>query len=193
MPSMMKHLAVLACGAFAAATIVGSASAADKPKMFNLSSPTVRDGGMLAKKNAGNNPNNKNCDGQNVSIPLKWSNPPEGTKSYVLLMFDPVARPPIGVVHWLAYDIPVSKTGFKEGETSNPATAPKSGKSTVGQPTYFGPCPPFGDKPHPYMFMLWATDLEPGSLNAGMTLDELAKPLQGHIKGSTNLITRYGH
>ncbi len=50
-----------------------------------------------------------------------WANPPEGTKSYALLMFDPEGRPPGGVSHWVAYGIPASVTGFAEGEVSKPS------------------------------------------------------------------------
>ena len=49
---------------------------------------------MLATKMAGNNKQNPNCVGDNVSPALSWANPPEGTKSYALMMFDPEGRPP---------------------------------------------------------------------------------------------------
>jgi Raf kinase inhibitor-like YbhB/YbcL family protein len=189
--------AVALAGGVAAAFLMastGAGSAADaKPKPFDISSSAVKDGGMLKKKNAGNNPQNKNCDGTNVSPPLRWSNAPANTKSYALIMFDPGGRGGAGVVHWIAYDIPVSRTGFKEGEASQPATDFKGGKSTPNMDVYFGPCPPYGDKPHPYIFTLIATDLAPGGMKAGMTKDELVTALNGHVLGATNLITRYGH
>ena len=62
--------------------------------VFTLSSSSFKDGERLAVKNAGNNKANPNCVGENVSPPLAWANPPEGTKSYALLMFDPEGRPP---------------------------------------------------------------------------------------------------
>jgi hypothetical protein len=89
--------------------------------VFTLSSPDFKDGARLAVKNAGNNKANPNCVGENVSPTLSWANPPEGTKSYALLMFDPEGRPPGGVSHWVAYGIPVSVTGFAEGEVSKPS------------------------------------------------------------------------
>ena len=85
---------------------------------FTLISPSFKDGERLAVKNAGNNKSNPNCVGENISPALSWANPPEGTKSYALLMFDPEGRPPGGVSHWVAYGIPVSVTGFAEGEVS---------------------------------------------------------------------------
>jgi Raf kinase inhibitor-like YbhB/YbcL family protein len=160
---------------------------------FDITSPAVQDGGLLAQKNAGQNPQNKNCDGQNVSPPLAWVNPPADTKSYAIIMFDPVGRGGLGVVHWVAYDIPASKTSLQEGEASKPSTEFKGGKNTPGLSTYFGPCPPVGDKPHPYIITLVATDLEPGTLKPDLTRDELGAALSGHIKGATSIVTRYGH
>jgi Raf kinase inhibitor-like YbhB/YbcL family protein len=171
----------------------GIGKAADKPKPFELSAPAFRDGALLPKKFAGANAENKNCDGKNISPALNWSNAPAATKSFAIVFQDTTGRAPLGVVHWLAYDIPAGKTGLKEGEASAPSSEFKGGKSTIGQQVYFGPCPPFGDKPHPYIFTLIATDLAPGTLNAGMTRDELGAALSGHSLGATGLISRYGH
>src|SRR4051794_20863020 len=55
---------------------------------FTLSSTGFKDGERLATKFAGNNKSNPNCPGDNVSPALSWSNPPDGTKSYALLMVD---------------------------------------------------------------------------------------------------------
>src|SRR5258705_12335050 len=73
--------------------------------VFTLSSSSFKDGERLAVKNAGNNKANPNCVGENVSPPLAWANPPEGTKSYAFLMFDPEGRPPEAVSHWAVYAI----------------------------------------------------------------------------------------
>src|SRR5262245_49879414 len=141
----------------------------------------------LATKNAGNNKQNPNCVGDNVSPALSWANPPAGTKSYALLMFDPEGRPPGGVSHWVAYGIPVSVTGFAEGEVSKQTEKYVGGKSLMGLPHYFGPCTPPG-APHHYTFTLIATDLEPNALQPGLTRDELIKALDGHAKGATGII-----
>jgi Raf kinase inhibitor-like YbhB/YbcL family protein len=154
---------------------------------FVLRSSAFEDNGKLAIKNAGNNKANPNCVGENVSPALSWANPPEGTKSYALMMFDPEGRPPGGVSHWVAYGIPVSVTGFAEGEASKQTEKYVGGKSLMGLPHYFGPCTPPG-APHHYTFTLIATDLEPNALQPGMTRDELIKALDGHAKGATGII-----
>jgi Raf kinase inhibitor-like YbhB/YbcL family protein len=154
---------------------------------FTLSSPDFKDGARLAQKNAGNNKTNPNCVGENVSPTFSWANPPEGTKSYALLMFDPEGRPPGGVSHWVAYGIPASVTGFAEGEVSKPSDKYVGGQGTAKLAYYTGPCTPAG-APHHYTFTLIATDLEPTALAAGMTRDELIKALDGHAKAATGLI-----
>ncbi len=185
---------VVLAGALAAACLLPTSHAnAAAKKVFDISSPALRDFGMLKKKYAGKNDQNKNCVGDNVSPPLKWTNAPANTKSFAIIMFDPVGRGGAGVVHWVAYDIPAAKTSLKEGEASQPASDFKGGKNTPGLTTYFGPCPPFGDKPHPYVITLVASDLAPGSLQAGMTRDELAAALNGHILGATSMVARFGH
>src|SRR3974390_3542095 len=80
--------------------------------VFTLSSPDFKDGERLALKNAGNNKANPNCVGDNVSPTLNWANPPAGTKSYALLMIASAGRPPAGLIHELAYGIPLPGTAF---------------------------------------------------------------------------------
>jgi Raf kinase inhibitor-like YbhB/YbcL family protein len=155
--------------------------------VFTLTSSSFKDGERLAQKHAGNNKSNPNCVGENISPELTISNPPEGTKSFALLMFDPEGRPPGGVSHFVAYGIPISVTSFAEGELSKSGDKFVGGLSLMKLATYFGPCTPPG-APHHYTFTLIATDLEPKELKEGMTRDELIKALDGHAKGAAGLI-----
>ena len=184
MLSTCKFGALLLTGGLALAFTGQSAHA---QAAFSITSSSFKDGERLATKMAGNNKQNPNCVGENVSPALSWASPPAGTKSYALLMFDPEGRPPGGVSHWVAYGIPVEVTGFAEGETSKQTDKYVGGKSLMGLPHYFGPCTPPGS-PHHYTFTLIATDLEPGALQPGMTRDEVIKALDGHAKGAAGLI-----
>ena len=173
-------------GGVALAFAWGSPSASAQ-QVFTITSKSFKDGERLQTKMAGNNKQNPNCVGDNFSPELSWSNLPAGTKSLALMMFDPEGRPPGGVSHWVAYGIPVSVTGFAEGEVSKQTDKYVGGKSLMGLPHYFGPCTPPG-APHHYTFTLIATDLEPTALQPGMTRDELIKALEGHAKGATGII-----
>jgi len=177
--------------AVALAAIFGSHEAL-AAGVFTLTSSSFKDGERLAQKFAGNNKSNPNCVGENVSPQLTISNPPEGTKSFVLLMFDPEGRPPGGVSHFVAYDIPASVTSFAEGEMSKPSEKFVGGVGTAKQSVYQGPCTPAG-APHHYTFTLIATDLDTKELKAGLTRDEVVKALDGHAKAATGLIGTFSH
>jgi Raf kinase inhibitor-like YbhB/YbcL family protein len=159
---------------------------------FRLTSPEFADNAPLAAKNAGNRKDNPNCVGESISPPLAWANPPAGTTSLALLMVDPEGRGGLGVVHMVLYGIPPSVTGFAEGELSKPGDKFVGGKSTMGLPIYFGPCTPPGDWHH-YTFTLIASDLDPKTLQPGMTRDELFAALNGHAKGAAGLVVRFRH
>ena len=154
--------------------------------------PALEDNSPLPTKDAGNNKQNPKCVGDNVSPPLAWSNPPDGTKSFVLLLFDPEGRGGLGVSHMVTYGISDSVSGFAEGELSRPSDKYVGGMSTPGLATYFGPCTPPGDWHH-YTFTLIATDLDPKALQPGMTREELFAALNGHTKGAAGLIVRFRH
>jgi hypothetical protein len=188
----MRHFtSVLLAGVLALGTV--QVANAAKAKVFKLTSSAFKDNGTLKVKNAGNNKQNPNCVGENVSPPLAWHNVPAGTKSFVLLMFDPEGRPPGGVSHWVAYGIPASVTGFAEGEVSKASDKYVGGQSLMKLPNYFGPCTPPNTDWHHYTFTLVATDLEPGALKPGMTREEVIKAVEGHAKGSAGLIGRFKH
>ena len=172
-------------------------AAADAAELFTLESTTFADGKIMPKKVANsmaNMPNNPNCVGTNVSPQLSWSNVPDGTKSFVLLMIDPEGRGGAGVDHWVAYGIPASVTGFAEDEVSKQTDKYVGGKSTQGVAFYSGPCTPPNQMAHHYTFALIATDLAPTELAPGLTKEEvtakLAAPGQppAHTKGVAGMV-----
>jgi Raf kinase inhibitor-like YbhB/YbcL family protein len=186
----------LLAAAAATLTLAFAATAADAAGVFTLKSSTFADGQMMPKKvanNQENSKNNPNCVGDNVSPEFSWSNVPDGTKSLVLLMTDPEGRGGAGVMHWVAYGISPSTTGFAEGETSKATDKYVGGKSTQGVGFYSGPCTPPGVQPHHYTFVLVATDFDPTEMAPGLTHDEVTAkivPASGpnHAKGSAGMV-----
>jgi len=119
----MDRKAMITCKAIlfgAIAVMMFNAGLAFAVEPFTLSSPAFRDGDVWPPKFAGADPQRTNppCPGQNVSPPLMWSNAPEKTKSFAILMFDPDGGNGIGASHWIAYNILASKTKLEEGEAS---------------------------------------------------------------------------
>jgi len=183
-----RHFASLGLAAGIGLACLGAAQVASAAD-FQLTSPAFKDGGMLTLKNAGNQKErNPNCVGENVSPPLQWSGAPADTKSFVLLMFDPEGRGGLGVSHWVAYGIPPSVSGFAEGEVSKDSPNYVGGKSLMGVGYYNGPCTPAGTGYHHYTFTLIATDLDPKTLQPGLTREEVLEAIKGHVKSATGLI-----
>lgn len=171
---------------------LGLAVSAVAAEPFTLTSTTFKDGQLMPRKVSNSTANNPNCVGENVSPQLSWSNAPEGTKSFAILMEDPEGRGGAGVHHMVIYGIPTSVTSFAEGELSKASDKYVGGKSTQGVGFYSGPCTPAG-APHHYTFVVVATDLDTKELPEGLTREEfLAKlvPQSGasHSKGATGLV-----
>ncbi|MBA2406287.1 MAG: YbhB/YbcL family Raf kinase inhibitor-like protein [Bdellovibrionales bacterium] len=100
--------------------------------------------------------NGSNCQGENISPELEWDNPPEGTKSFAITVFDPDA-PEEGWWHWTVVNIPAYVSKIPEG-ASNEKHLPQGaveGETDFGQKGYGGACPPPG-KPHRYIFTVYA-------------------------------------
>ena len=181
----------LALAAGASLAVIATSPGASA-QSFTITSSAFKDGGMLETKNAGNNKQNPNCVGDNVSPALAWTNVPAGTKSFALVMVDPEGRGGLGVIHWVAYGIPAEVTGFAEGEVSKEGPKYVGGKGTNGQGIYLGPCTPPKTGHHHYTFTLIATDLEPTALKPGLTRDELFAALAGKTKGAAGIVGLFG-
>ncbi len=129
------------------------------------------------------------CDGDNVSVPLQWADPPANTRSFALIVDDPDA--PSGTyTHWVLYNVPADVHSLSEG-VSTDATLPDgsmNGVNSARKSGYTGPCPPSGT--HHYHFELYALDA-PLSLKPGATKDQLATAMQGHILAQTEMVGTY--
>jgi Raf kinase inhibitor-like YbhB/YbcL family protein len=157
---------------------------------FVLTSPAFADNAPLPRKFAGKSQTNRYCVGKNISPPLTWENPPRGTKSFALMLFDPEGHNGLGTIHWVAYGIPVTITGFSEGEVSRPSEKYVGGRSSFNVGSYSGPCTTPGGWHH-YTFTLIATDLDPKALEPGLTRDELLRALAGHALLAAGLVGRF--
>jgi Raf kinase inhibitor-like YbhB/YbcL family protein len=121
-------------------------------------------------------PKTHTCDGRDASPPLRWDQPPPGTRSFALVCEDPDA--PAGTwVHWLIYGIPEKTRQLPGGLPGQGSLLDGSaqGKNDFGRLGYGGPCPPRG-RAHRYFFRLCALD----------------EPLGGHVLGQAELHGLYG-
>ena len=133
------------------------------------------------------------CDGDNVSPEMKWSGAPAATKSYALTLYDPDARG--GWWHWIVFAIPKDQHELKQN-AGNPARtllpgAAMEGTNDFGGLGYDGPCPPAGDKPHHYIFTLWALDKANPPFATDVTGDTLEPWLKTHAIATATLTATY--
>jgi Raf kinase inhibitor-like YbhB/YbcL family protein len=136
-------------------------------------------------------PRQYTADGRDVSPPLRWSDPPQGTQSFALVCDDPDA--PRGTwVHWVLFNLPTDRRELEEGVPARETLAggARQGKNDSGKIGYGGPAPPRG-KPHRYFFKLYALDTTL-DLPAGATKAQLLEAMQGHILAEGQLMGRYG-
>jgi hypothetical protein len=135
-------------------------------------------------------PSKYSCEGQDVSPPLAWSEPPAATQSFALVVDDPDA--PGGVfTHWLLFNIPSDCRELAEAVPSAPElpSGALQGKNDFGRIGYGGPCPPPG-RLHRYRFTLYALD-QPLDLKAGASKKQVLDAIQGHILAQGQLTGTY--
>jgi len=159
--------------------LLGLAKALSAQAQLSLTSPVIAAGAAIADDYA--------CTGADRSPALGWSDAPQSTKSFALIVDDPDA-PGGTFVHWVAYNIPARETSLPAGV---PHTAEIAGGGTNGingfaHIGYNGPCPPPG-KMHHYRFQLFALDstLTPGdNADAGA----IQSAMRGHVVATAELV-----
>lgn len=131
------------------------------------------------------------CEGKDLSPPLTWGDPPEGTQSFALICDDPDA-PAGDWVHWLLYDIPAQVRGLPQGVEKDPelSDGSRQGRNGFGRLGYAGPCPPRGRGAHRYFFTLYALDTVLG-LPPAATKQDLLAAMEGHILAQAELMGRF--
>lgn len=136
------------------------------------------------------------------SIPLTWSNIPEGTESLALVMQDYDAIPVCGFswIHWTVANIDPKRNELPENASRVDVTLVQGTNSlsskkicgdlpeTVTQ-YYGGPRP--SDQDHEYEIKLYALDTKL-NLAPGFRLNELIKAMRGHTLDSAVIYGVYG-
>lgn len=103
------------------------------------------------------------CTGDNISPALAWTNPPEGTQSFAVMVHDGDANTGgAGFWHWVVVDIPSETAGLAQGAGKDTDLPVGSREMTTdfGVPGWGGPCPPEANEAHDYNFTLYALPVE---------------------------------
>ena len=144
---------------------------------MKLTSPAFSHNGAI--------PSQYTCDGADMSPALEWSDAPQTTNSFALIVDDPDAPTKVWV-HWILFNIPNTTQSLAENTQSGPFI--QGATDFNGKRQWGGPCPPSGT--HHYRFTLYALDnfLD---VPAGATKEQLLKAMEGHILAQTTLIGTY--
>ena len=150
--------------ALVAAVFATSAQAADT---FKLSVAGMKEGSTLKDTQVFNG---FGCSGGNLSPALTWTDPPAGTKSLAITAYDPDAPTGSGWWHWTLINLPASARSLPEGAGDeagkNLPEGAVQGRTDFGTAAFGGACPPKGDKPHRYIFTIYALKADKVPLDA---------------------------
>ena len=160
---------------------------------FNLESPDIKSGGMIDKKFEANV---FGCTGENKSPALKWSGAPKDAKSFAVTAYDPDAPTGSGWWHWSVINIPANVTELKSdaGNASN-ANLPAGAKQVridYGVAAWGGACPPPGDKPHRYVFTVYALKTDKLDIPQDATAALAGFMINANMIGKASFTAKYG-
>ncbi len=160
---------------------------------FVLTGPTIKNGDFLSEEQVFNG---FGCSGKNLSPALKWSGSPKGTKSFAITVYDPDAPTGSGWWHWVVYNIPanVFELAAGAGEPTGkllPSGAVQ-GRTDFGTHAFGGACPPKGDKPHRYIFTIYALGIEKIDVPSDSSAALIGFMINANSLGKAGFTARYG-
>lgn len=175
---------------------IGDRDAGASTDVFTLTSSALKEGESFDAKYT--------CDGEDISPPLSWINPPRGTKSFALLLTDldfRVFGDPGPFVHWAIFNIPQAFRALPENVGVGPMPVNVPGASqvrawsalggAVGGNHYLGPCT---SEVHRYELALVALDVETlEGLDTSKQPREVSDRLDTleHVLGVATLVAPY--
>jgi len=183
----------LPASAVAGVAILASSAAAFAVSPFTVRVPGAADGGRFA---AAQIYEGFGCTGGNRSPALVWSQPPAGTRSFAVTIFDPDAPTGNGWWHWTVFNLPASLRALPEGagDAKHPhlPAGAVQGRTDFGTQGYGGPCPPPGDPAHHYVITVWALDVDRLALDEHASGAMVGFTLNQHARGKAVFTLRYG-
>ena len=177
--------------ALAGAMLATALATASQAASFTLHSADIAEGATLSHAQVFSG---FGCTGENVSPALSWSGAPDGTKSFALTVYDPDAPTGSGWWHWVVFDIPAGTAGLARGVGKGASLPPgtRQGRNDFGTGDFGGACPPEGDKPHRYIFTVYALKVPKLEVPADATAALVGYMINANRLGAATLNARYG-
>ena len=185
-------LGSLALAAVAACALTLASGAVAAEAAFRLHSPALAPNGTLSNDQVYSG---FGCSGRNISPALAWSGAPKGTRSFALTVYDPDAPTGSGWWHWLVYNIPASVSELATGAGSAGGTLPAGavqGHTDFGTAGFGGACPPAGDKPHRYIFTVYALKSERIDVPAEASAAMVGFMIHANTLAKASITAHYG-
>jgi Raf kinase inhibitor-like YbhB/YbcL family protein len=177
----------------AAALLGAGLSANASAAGFSLEIPTVKPHGALSDAQVFNG---FGCKGQNISPAMSWSGAPAGTKSFAVTVYDPDAPTGSGWWHWVLFDIPATVTSLPEhagdADGKQLPSGAVQGRTDFGTAGFGGACPPAGDKPHRYIFTVYALKTARIDVPSGSTAAMVGFMLNANQLAKSSVTALYG-
>ena len=157
----------------------------NEDNFFTIISPAFNDGEKIPKKYGC-----KYNGGNNISIPIQFSNVPDDAKSLALIIDDPDAMSVAGKiwVHWILVDIPTETKELKEIKDGKIGIG-KTGRNSNGDKNYGGPCPPNGV--HVYNIKAYSLNTEIKKSLGEMTQKKFEKKYKSAIISSSMISGKF--
>ena len=160
---------------------------------FTLTSPDIRPDSTIDRRFEFNG---FGCAGENKSPALKWSGAPKDARSFVVTVYDPDAPSGSGWWHWMVVNIPANVTELPaDAGAAGGANLPRGAtqlRSDFGSAAWGGVCPPPGDKPHRYVFTVYALKTDKLDLPADASAALAGFMTHANAIGKASFTARYG-
>jgi Raf kinase inhibitor-like YbhB/YbcL family protein len=137
------------------------------------------------------------ADGEGISPPLVWSEPPAGTERMVLIVEDADAPTPQPLVHAIIWGLEADAGHLAEGAIAADGEGDANGRD-IGRNSYLRegwlpPDPPSGHGEHRYAFQVFAIGAGAGAGEVGATPGRSAviEAITGHVLAAGLLIGTY--
>ncbi len=156
-------------------------------QVMTLTSAAFTDGGVIPPKYT--------QVGGESSPPLAWTNPPDGTASFVLIVHDPDAAIGSGtddLLQWMVWNVPASARTLPERVPHGPELADGARQISATGPFYRGPGAAADGPAHHYTFELFAldaaVDVPAVGQSPAQTRAAVTAAMAGHVRGKAVLV-----
>jgi Raf kinase inhibitor-like YbhB/YbcL family protein len=128
------------------------------------------------------------CEGDDISPPLSWTSPPEGTVQLAFTMTDEstsIEGNPF--IHWVLAGMEPGEISLLEGDVPAGSVQATNSLGTIGGS---GPCPPDGEPAHVYRFTMYALNQQV-ELADGTAANEFLDYIEAVAIASTDVTATY--